>query len=229
MAVDYAPDLPAPVPQDPRYKDALRHSSRVRFFKRAIPAGALLAVMVVAGLAWFEPFRAVVPASVSIGSVDLQGTRITMELPKLTGFKKDLRPYEVTAKSASQDIRNPTVIDLKDLRARLAMEDKGFATLEAEAGVYDSQKETLKLTENVRVRTDSGYQALLKSARVDFKGGTVLSDEPVHVQLNGSTIEADTLEILDNGKRIVFTGRVKTMIDPAAVSGPQDKAAGSKG
>jgi lipopolysaccharide export system protein LptC len=225
MAVDFTNDRPGhPVP-DPRYRAALRHSSRVRFFKRAIPLGAVLTVVVIAGLAWFEPFRAVIPASVSIGSVDLNGTRITMELPKLTGFKRDLRPYEVTAKSASQDIRQPTIIDLNELKARIALEDKGSATLVATTGVYDSQKETLQLKDDVRVRTDSGYDAQLKSARVDFKSGTVLSDEAVRVRLNGGTIDADTLQILDNGKRIVFTGHVKTFIDPTAVSGADGQPA----
>jgi lipopolysaccharide export system protein LptC len=204
---------------DPRrrhYQDAMRHSSRVRFLRKAIPIGSIVTIVVVAGIVIFEPFRSL-PKGFSVGSVDLNGTRVTMELPKLSGFKRDMRPYEVTAKTASQDIRNPGVIDLTDLNARIMMEDKGVAVVEAAAGVYDTQKETMQLSRDIKVRSDGGYDVRLKSAQIDFKSGHVLSKEAVQVLLKGGTIDADAVEILDNGKRVVFTGNVKTLIQPDAL------------
>jgi lipopolysaccharide export system protein LptC len=218
-------DVPAAEPQEQRYRDALRHSSRVRFLRKAIPIGAVATVVGVAAISVLEPFRNL-PKGLSLGAVDLSGTRVTMELPKLTGFKRDLRPYEVTAKTASQDIRNPTVIDLTDLRARIALEDKGVATVEAAEGVYDTRKETMQLRRQIKVRSDSGYDVLLKSASVDFKSGYVVSKDPVHVLLKGGSIDADAVEIMDNGKRVVFTGRVRTLIQPDALMQPIQSAEG---
>ncbi len=193
------------------YRRAVRHSGRVRFLKKAIPIGASSAIVLVVVVSVFDPFGRM--SGLTLGPINLSGTRITMEQPRLSGFRKDSRPYEVTAISASQDIKKPNIIELKDLQARVTLEGANNARLEAATGIYDSQKETLQLVDNVRVRSSSGYDAVLKSAQVDFKAGTVTSREAVRVAIDGGTIEADTLDISDNGKRIVFEGRVRTVLE----------------
>lgn len=192
------------------YAQAMRHSRRVRFFKRAIPLGAGVAVALIAGFSFIDPFGRM--GGVTLGPMSMSGTQITMERPRLTGFQKDTRPYEVTATAANQDIRKPNLIELENLRARLAMDESGtMARLEATIGVFDTQKEQLELKRDITVRTDSGYDAKLTSAFVDFKAGTVVSREPVKIGLTNGTVEADTLDISDNGKVIVLQGRVRSV------------------
>ncbi len=198
-----------------RYDAALRHSRRVRFLRRAIPVGSAAAVAGILFFAVFNPFRAL-PPGVSIGNVNLSGTRITMELPRLTGFKKDNRPYEVTAQWAAQDIKSPSIIELKDLRARIVLQDRSVATVQSSQGVYDSSAEKLDLRDDVRVRTEEGYDVRMKSARVDFRAGNVNSSEPVTVRFNGGTIDAQRVDMYDSGAHIVFEGRVRTTMLPAA-------------
>ncbi len=204
-----------------RYAAAQRHTRRVRFLRRAIPFGSILVVAAVVFIAVFDPFRSV-PAGLSIGAFKLNGSKITMELPRLTGFRQDMRPYEVTAETAVQDVRNPTVLDMTAMRAKIGMEQKQTATLEAATGVYDSQKEILDLKRDVRVVAE-GYDVRMKAARVDMKAGTVVTDEPVRVVMSGGSIDADAMQIMDNGKRIVFIGRVRTHLRAA-----DDSASGSK-
>ena len=36
-----------------------------------------------------------------------------MESPKLTGFRNDNRPYEVTATQALQDVKKPNIVELR--------------------------------------------------------------------------------------------------------------------
>jgi lipopolysaccharide export system protein LptC len=179
-----------------RFNAAQRHSRRVRLLRRAIPIGAVLAVGAILFIAIVGPFRTL-PANVSVGAITLNGTKVTMELPKLTGFKKDLRPYEVNAHWAAQDIKNPNVIELKELSARIALQDRSFATIEALNGVYDSSADKLDLKDDVRVRTDSGYDVRMDSAQIEFKGGK---------------INAKGLDMVDNGQKIVFLGRVHTVL-----------------
>jgi lipopolysaccharide export system protein LptC len=196
-----------------RYRAAMRHSGRVRFLRRAIPIGALLVVAGIAFLALVEPFRTL-PAGLSVGPLSINGTKVTMELPKLTGFKKDNRPYEVNARWASQDVKNPTIIELRDIKARIAMQDKGMATVEAVSGIYNTNTETIVLRDDVRVKTEAGYDARLKSATIEFKTGSVVSTEPVTVVFGGGTIDSDAVEMQDNGARAVFIGRVRTIMKP---------------
>jgi lipopolysaccharide export system protein LptC len=143
-----------------------------------------------------------------------------MEAPKLTGFKNDSRPYEVTASAATQDVRNPNFVELKDLRARLVTDDKGStARLQANVGVLDTQKEQMNLRQDVRVRTDAGQEVHMRSAFVDFKSGSVTSAEPVTVILGGNgQIEAEGLTVTDNGKVLSFKGRVRTTFQPSTAS-----------
>lgn len=197
------------------FSKARRHSRWVRVAKIAIPVGSILAMVVVGLVAYLDPFRNI--QGLTVGPIGVSGTSVTMESPKLTGFRNDNRPYEVTASAATQDVRKPNFVELKDLRARIVTDDKGgVARLEASVGVLDTQKEQMNLRDDVRVRTDAGQEVQLRSAFVDFKAGTVVSNEPVTVSLGNGLIEATGLEVLDNGKVMHFKGRVRTTFESSA-------------
>ena len=214
---------PAPRRLDAKtYRAALRHTRFIKFLRFFIPAGSLVTVIGIIVVAVFDPFGRL-PKGVSIGAVSFNGSQITMELPKLTGFRKDLRPYEVTASAAKQDIRNPSIIELSELKARIGMGDRGTALLTSTNGIYDSNKETLQLSGAVRVRTGDGIELTMKSAFAEFKTGSVISKEPVEVQMRDGTIYANGIEIADGGREIIFPGRVKTIFTQAA-----DEAKGTK-
>lgn len=197
---------------------AQRHSRWVRFCKVAIPLGALVGIGGVGFVALFDPFRSV--EGLTLGPVSVSGTQVTMEAPKLTGYRDDLRPYEVTASEAVQDVRKPNLVELKNMKARIVTDDQGGAAhLEATSGTLDTRTEKMELRENVRVRTDSGQEALLRSASINFKAGTVVSKEPVTVSLGNGVIKANGLTVTDHGKVMHFQGRVQTVFesaDPAA-------------
>jgi len=200
------------------FSRARRHSRWVRFAKFAIPFGAFLATALVVLFAYFNPFRNV--KGLTVASVGVNGTQVTMESPKLTGFRNGTRPYEVTASQATQDVRKPNLVELKEMRARIVTDDKGSAAhLEAAAGVLDTQKEQMTLSQEVHVRTDAGQTVNLRSAFVDFKAGSVVSDEPVTVNLSNGLIEAAGLDVAENGKVMHFKGRVRTTFaNPASTS-----------
>lgn len=196
------------------YAQARRHSRLVRFLKKAIPLGSIAAITVLVVIALAKPLAGI--GGLSIGDIGLSGTKVTMSQPRLTGFQRDSRPYEVRATSATQDVRKPTIVELSELRARVTLDANGaVANLEAATGVFDTAKEQLELNQDVRVRTNTGYDATLRSASIDFKAGTVRSREPVRVGLGTGVIEADTLDITDNGKSIAFIGRVRAVFQPS--------------
>jgi lipopolysaccharide export system protein LptC len=213
--------------RDPRaraYAQARRHSIRVRFYKLAIPLGTAVALAFLAFILAGPRERI---EGLTLGPITLSGTKVTMESPRLTGYHKDAQPYEVTATSATQDVRKPHIVELKEMQARMTVDEHGqTAHLEAAAGVFDTQKEQLNLQQDVRVTTTSGHEARLKSAAIDFKAGTVMSREPVTVKLTNGVIEADALEITDRGKIIAFSGRVRAVLDAGATSAASATAPG---
>jgi lipopolysaccharide export system protein LptC len=225
IRVDHGVGMSAPAGRSAQaasraYRRARRHSVVVRFFRFAIPVSAALAIGAVAVIAIFDPFGKM--SGLSLGPVSLSGTKLTMEKPKLTGYRKDNRGYEMTATAAFQDIRKPTVVELKEIRGRMTLDEAGtLAHLEAVFGIFDSQKEHLELQQEIYVRTDNKQQAWLRSAKIDFKAGTLSSKEPVKVSMPGTTIEAAGVDILDNGKVITFVSapgqRVTTVLENGAV------------
>lgn len=194
------------------YRQARRHSRRVRWLRRAILATALVAMGGMGAVAILDPLGGS-KASVTLGPVSVSGSKIVMESPKLTGFRKESRGYEVTASAALQDIRKPTIIELKGMKARVALDDSGrVGHMEAATGLFDSQKEHLDLADDIRLWTDDGQEARLKSAAIDFRAGSARSQEPVTVTLPNATVEADGIEIAENGKVVSFVGRVRTLV-----------------
>lgn len=207
------------------YTAAAHHSGHVRLLRRVIPIGSAVAVVLLILISFFNPFGAL--KGISMGPISMTGTKVTMEQPKLTGFRKDNKPYEVTAVAAAQDVRKPNVVELQQITARLGMDSDNAAHLEAETGIYDMKAEQLKLAGAIKVKTDSGYHALLSSAQVDFKGGGVVTHEPIKITLtDGSTVDANSMDLSDNGKRIAFEGQVRTVLFMNDADKPKDRKPG---
>jgi lipopolysaccharide export system protein LptC len=196
---------------------AVRHSARVRFLRVALLLGALVTVALLVGIAVFDPFGRLT-GSISIGSLGLDGTKVTMDHPRLTGFRKDGRPYVVNAEKAVQDALHPTAVELYGIDSEVGMGDNGVAHMTAKTGLYDSTKEHMDVSESVHI-TSPQYDVWLKSASIDFKSGLYVSNDPVNIFMsNGTTISGNAVSASDNGKTLVLTGHVKTMIPPPSAA-----------
>lgn len=215
------PQQPAALRQA-AFSAARRHTRIVRLLRRVIPVGVCVAVLGLLVVPFLKPLSGV--ASLSLSAVGISGGKVKMDTPRLSGYRKDNRPYEVTAEAALQEIRNPTQVELQQLTARLQMEREGWVTVNAKSGLFDTQKEKLRLVDDVHVRTENGHDIRMRTADVDFKGGTVVSKEPVKVSLGTTTVDADALDVKDNGALIVFQGRVRAFIPNApagTIAGPE--------
>src|SRR5258708_2871436 len=121
---------------DARFAIAARHSRMVRVLRVAVPAAVILAMAAVVAVSIFNPFRMLLPKlPLDMGNLVVSGTKITMESPHLSGYTPDQRPYEVWAKTATQDVTDPDHVDLKTLRAKVLMEDRTTVTLEEHVDV----------------------------------------------------------------------------------------------
>jgi len=212
------------------FRAAMRHSRMVRIFRGAIPVSLIGILASIAAIAFFKPQRLIIP-SIDPGKVVLSGSKINMEAPKLGGFTRDGRPYELTASAAAQDLTNPTLLELKDVHAKLTMQDKSMVTLTAASGLYDTKGDTMVLRTNVVVTSTSGYSVRLQEAQFDTKTNRIVSDKPVEVTMSSGTVKANRLEVSDNGDTMRFEGNVDvTLVPQPAPSTPAQAtaAAGQK-
>jgi lipopolysaccharide export system protein LptC len=180
----------------------------VRFFRRAIPVSIVAGLAVIVLVAYFNPFRNMPKLPIDPGKLLVSGTKITMEAPRLAGYTRDSRPYEMTAAAAAQDLANPGVLELKDIHAKVQMQDTATLQMTAAAGVYDTKTDLLHLQERILLTSSSGYVGRLKDAVVDIKKGQVTSDQPVVVEMLNGTLNANNLVVSDSGEKLVFGGGV---------------------
>jgi lipopolysaccharide export system protein LptC len=198
-----------------RFRVAARHSRMVRALRVAVPAAVILAMAAIVAISIFNPFRLLLPTlPVDMGSLVVSGTKITMESPHLSGYTPDQRPYEVWAKTATQDVTDPDHVDLRALRAKVLMEDQSTTvTLDAQNGLMDTKQQILDLHKDIFLQSSSGYEARLSQALVDMGKGTVSSDEHVDVKLLNGTLTADKLRIIGGGEVVRFEGNVVMNLD----------------
>jgi lipopolysaccharide export system protein LptC len=197
-----------------RFAIAARHSRIVRALRVTVPAAVALAMAGIVAVSIFNPFRMLMPKlPIDLSHLVVSGSKITMESPHMAGYTTDQRPYEVWAKTATQDITDPDHVDLKNLRAKLRTEDKATVTLDALNGRMDNKQQLLDLHKDIFLQTSTGYEARLSQASVDMAKNTVTSDEHVDVKLLNGTLTADRLRITGGGEVIRFEGNVVMNLD----------------
>jgi lipopolysaccharide export system protein LptC len=197
-----------------RFAVAARHSRMVRILRVAVPTAVVLAMAVIVVTSVYNPFRMLLPKlPLDTGNLVVSGTKITMETPHLTGYTPDQRPYEVWAKTATQDVTDPDHLDLKTLRAKMLMEDQSTILLDAKTGFMNNKDQTLDLHKDIHLVTSTGYEAFLSQAFVDMGKNTVTSDEHVDVKLTNGTLSSDRLKITGGGEVVTFEGNVVMHLD----------------
>ena len=209
---------------DARFRVATRHSRMVRFLRIAVPGVVLFSLASILLTSIFNPFRMLLPKlPVDMDNLVVSGTKITMESPHLSGYTAtDRRPYEVWAKTATQDVTDPDRVDLRTLRAKLLNADQSTVTLDAREGLMNNKDQSLDLHHDIFLQTSTGYEARLDQAFVDMGKGTVSSDSHVDVKLTNGTLSSDRLRITGGGDVIRFEGNVVMHLDNMNMGGAPD-------
>jgi lipopolysaccharide export system protein LptC len=212
---------------DRLFRAAARHSRFVRWMRRAIPAGIAVVAAVIIVATFFNPFKLIAAFPIDLGKVSLSGTKITMESPRVGGFTSDARSYELTASAAAQDVTRPEFLELKGINAKVELKDGQRVQLKAQNGLYNTKSEVLKLRDEILLNTTSGYEGHLKEATVETGTGHIVSDSPVEMKLlNGGKLNAQHLEVVNNGDQITFSGGVELLLNQETKS--SDLSGGSR-
>ena len=174
----------------------------------AIPVIIVLTLGATILVSWLDPLKVLARLPIDAGKLVISGTKITMEAPKLSGYTRDNRWYEMNAKAAAQDITKPDVIELVEVRAKIETADKSTMLLAAQAGTYNRKTSILSLNRNVILQSSAGFEMHLDEAIIDTGSGEVVSNKPVEVFTQDSTLNADRLEVEKSGDVVRFIGGV---------------------
>jgi lipopolysaccharide export system protein LptC len=193
---------------DRAFRAARRHSRLVRILRITVPVTVVIGLIIVALVTYFNPLRMLTKLPINIDNLVVSGTKVTMEQPRLAGFTSDARAYELVADTAAQDMTKPDIVELRNIRAKVEMQDKTSMEMTAVSGIYDAKGETLKLEREILLRSSTGYQGRLSEAMIDIRKGNVVSEHPVEVKMLQGTLNANRLDIFDSGDVVRFHGGV---------------------
>jgi lipopolysaccharide export system protein LptC len=185
----------------------------VRFLRVAIPIFVVLLVAGFAAATLLNPLRLVAKLPNGAGTLTISGTKITMELPRIAGYTKDARAYELSAQSADQDLLSPDNVELKGIAAKVGLQNDGTVEMTAVRGLYNTKAEQLRLKDAIELKSSSGYAARLSDAKIDMRSGQIVSEEPVKVLLLNGVLDAQHLEVSESGGLVRFSGGVTMTVD----------------
>ncbi|MFT4097537.1 MAG: LPS export ABC transporter periplasmic protein LptC [Rhodoblastus sp.] len=204
------------------FVDAGRHTARVQFLRRAIIAVCVGAVGLIGFILFFDPLHRLQIGGLSVASVGLEGTRIKMDRPRLSGYRADGQPYEIKANSVVQDTRRPKVFELDNVDAKLGSKDGSTTAIQAAKGHYDSDSDRLELSGAVRIHNAGQYDMKLTQASADMRASTVDSREPVMVDLPNGRIEAAGATYQDATRKLELLGPVHSVFTDNTPDAPAD-------
>ena len=193
-----------------------RHSRRVRVFKIVLPLLGLLALVAVGGLTFAKVYFR---SAVDVRNVLFSKDGLTMVEPRLSGRSQG-RTYDVSAARAFQSIADPKVVRMEGIDGRLVLADGTTLKIDSGTGVYDGNRETLRLEGGVTLAGSNGWRAEGPNADVDLVGGRISGTGGIRITGPDATIAADALDLTDNGHHAVFQGNVRMTLTPRAPADP---------
>jgi lipopolysaccharide export system protein LptC len=137
----------------------------------------------------------------------------------ISGIDKDQQPYEITAQKGIQDQSSGSLVHLQEVTGVFHRPNNKQINLVSQTALYDSKTKVMDLAGDVIFEEPGRYKARMQKAKVNLDDKSLVSQSPVHVDLATGSVEADSLEIMDNGKRSLFKGRVKAKFETKTGSG----------
>ena len=209
---------PASTLRAPRRKG---HRSR-NILTRAVSIGSICALIGFIG--WFflqaGTFgRIWVPQAVKENSLP-SPNKSDVDAAEFSGFDNANEPYTINAAEAHRDVSDPSITYLKTVRGKLRAKTSGKALLvKAKTGTYEADDKLLDLKGDVEVISPDEYTAFLVDAQVNVRSKRLRSDKPVRVIFQQGTIDAQAVEMWNNGANVLFQNGVKMRIIPDADKG----------
>ncbi|MBF6602216.1 MAG: LPS export ABC transporter periplasmic protein LptC [Sphingorhabdus sp.] len=193
-----------------------KHDRNIRLLRVLLPlgVGALGAILALAPFTTGGELSFVLDKD----SVDVAGERMRVTEALYRGEDSQGRPFSIKAGSAVQKSSREAVVDLKELSARILLND-GPAQIRANRGVYDMDREDVIVPGTVQLESAGGYRLTTSNVTVDLQDRTLSSAAPVEGRTNIGTFRADSLKADMSERTITLEGNAKLRITQNGLRG----------
>lgn len=134
---------------------------------------------------------------------------VTVSSSTITGLDSQQQPYSIAAQTAIQDRDQPKLIKLDVVSGATNRKNGEAITFESRKGLYNSDVKTLDLEIDVVIKSEGRFTARMDKAHVVVGEKRLTSDVPVAVELSNGRINANGVQITNDGNNILFLNGVK--------------------
>ena len=190
-----------------------RLAKALSWLAAALGLGFVLVFLAQAGL-----FTAMLPEEPE-APPPARADQITATQSTVTGLDREKQPYEVKARRGWQDEKTPTLVHLEAPEGVFRRAAGTEYMISAETGLYDTEAKKLDLSGNVLLEQRDRFKARMDRANIVVEEKSLASDSPVAVTFGSSTINANGMQITDDGARILFLNGVKGRFETSQSKG----------
>ena len=147
--------------------------------------------------------------------VEMASERLKIQAARYRGEDAKGQPFALSAGSAVQKSSAEPVVRLNDLAASIRLAD-GPATLRADTGRYDMDREEVKVDGPIALRGPQGYALDTHDATVDLKTRRLTSTGQVQGTARQGRFSGDTLNADLENRTVTLRGNARLRIDPRA-------------
>lgn len=185
--------------------------------KILLPTAAAALILLV--IVWPDLTGHVSRFRITMSETEALGPATTQRLiePRFTGADTANRPYNLTAETAATAVDDDSLVTLERPKADITLGDGSWVALIAETGMFLREEEVLHLSGGVDLFHDRGYQFRTASAVIDLRNRTAFGSDPVEAMGPFGRLEAAGFQVLDDARRVVFTGKARLVLDPDLV------------
>ena len=180
----------------------------------AIGLGFVIAFLAQAGL-----FRALMPQQAAPPPPAVEPDRITAGVSTVNGIDDEKQPYQVTARRGWQDGKTPNLVHLEEPVGVFRRASGTKYTITGTTGLYDTKIKSLDLDGNVVLEQEGRFKARMDKANIAVKEKRLTANTPVSAQFGSGTVDANGMQITDDGARILFLNGVKARFTAAEGKG----------
>ena len=203
------------------------HDRLIHRLTTLLPAGVgmLVAVMVITPL--FP--RGEVSFLLDRTKVAMTEERLRVGQATYRGLDDRSRPFALNAGQAVQHSARVPVVQLRDLKAQMQLDD-GPADLRAAAADYDISREQLSVKDAVEIHSRDGYTMTTRNVVVDMQKRQATGSNGVSGQTPAGTFAAERISADLPERKVSLDGRAHLRMvpgQPLKVPSPALKAAGT--
>jgi lipopolysaccharide export system protein LptC len=144
-----------------------------------------------------------------IEDVNLPVDKVTVSHSTITGLDRQNQPYAISARTAVQDRDKPNFIALDGVSGSVKRHNGDPVIFQSKQGFYDSDVKTLDLERDVVITSEGHFTARMDKAHIIVGEKRLTSSVPVAVEMKSGTINANGVEISDDGNNIKFLNGVR--------------------